>query len=148
MRHSQAVAADFNTRDDARWLTQSGRGLAKEAAGALAGHTSIDCIVSSPCCRAVQTAEIVAHRLGYSGEIEILESLRSESSPQMAVEQLQELPYDKVLALSHEPIVSVLSGLLSQQSPSAQPAGFQTSGFRTAEIRGHLGGVQTWLWRG
>lgn len=143
MRHSQAVAADYKTRDDARWLTLRGRALAKEAAIALDGHGSIDCIVSSPCCRTVQTAEIVAHQLGYTGEIAILESLRSESSPQMAVEELNELPFERVLALSHEPIVSMMSTLLSGQNPLT----LQT-GFRPAEIRGHLDDAQTWLWRG
>ncbi len=143
MRHSQAVSADYKTRDDSRWLTEAGRKLALEAGHALAKQETIDCIVSSPCCRAVQTAELVAQSLGYQGEIAILESLRSEASPQMAVEELKQLPFAVVLATSHEPIVSTMSLLLSEQSPTARQ-----SGFRTAEIRCHSGGTQNWQWRG
>ena len=143
MRHSQAVSADYKTRDDSRWLTEAGRALAVEAGRALAQQATIECIVSSPCCRAVQTAELVAQCLGYQGEIAILESLRSEASPQMAVEELKQLPFATVLATSHEPIVSTMSLLLSGQSPTARQ-----SGFRTAEIRCHSDGTQHWQWRG
>lgn len=143
IRHSQAVSADYKTRDDSRWLTEAGRALAIEAGRALAQQETIDCIVSSPCCRAVQTAELVAQVLGYQGEIAILESLRSEASPQMAVEELKQLPFAVVLATSHEPIVSTMSLLLSGQSPAVRQ-----QGFRTAEIRCHSEGTQSWQWRG
>jgi phosphohistidine phosphatase len=146
MRHSQSAPADFRTTDDARWLTSKGRSIASDAGRALAqeisGGAVIDTIVTSPLSRTVQTAELVAQALGWQAEIHCLSSLRSESSPQRAIEELLELPAEVVLAVTHEPIVSSMCALLSGQSIKD----FQ-SGFRPAEISCISEGSVTWRWR-
>ena len=146
MRHSQAAPADFRTTDDARWLTTNGRSIASDAGRALAKETSsgaaIDTIVTSPLSRTVQTAELVAQALGWRAEIHCLSSLRSESSPQRAIEDLLELPGEVVLAVTHEPIVSSICALLSGQSIKDL-----RSGFRPAEISRISEGSVTWRWR-
>ncbi len=134
MRHSRAVASDFQTSDSARWLSQSGRDLARQAGVALAELGGIECIVTSPLVRAVQTAEIVASCLGWQGEIRSLASLRSEMSPEDAVADLQSLASEAVLAVSHEPIVSAMSALLC----GARAKEFR-GGFNTAEVRAFRG---------
>lgn len=137
MRHSRAVPADFQTTDEARWLSESGRELALAAGQALAQEGGVECIVTSPLVRAVQTAEIVAQCLGYTGPIRTFSSLRSEMAPARAIEDLQALASRSVLALSHEPIVSGIAGLLREKSGSDF-----VSGFRPAEIRGFRGSQQ------
>jgi len=138
MRHSRAVAADFQTTDEARWLSEPGREMARAAGQALlANDTAIDCIVTSPLARAVQTAEIMAHCLGYRGPIRCLASLQSEMPAQRAVEDLQSLACHAVLAVSHEPIASAMGALLRGKGPDEFRAAFNT-----AEIRGFRGDSQ------
>ncbi len=145
MRHSQAAASDFRTTDEARWLTAKGRGMALDAGRALAqevSETPIDIIVTSPLSRTVQTAELVAQTLGWSAEIVCLEALRSESSPQRAIEELEALPGMAILAVTHEPIVSSMCALLCGQHLRDI-----RSGFRPAEIACLSGGEVGWRWR-
>lgn len=137
MRHSRAISADYQTTDDARWLSESGRELARAAGDALSKEAGIDCIVTSPLARAVQTAEIVAHCLGYQGPIRCLASLQSEMPAQRAVEDLQSLACRAVLAISHEPIISAMSALLRGKGSDEFRAAFST-----AEIRGFHGDSQ------
>lgn len=145
MRHSQAAPSDFRTTDGARWLTAKGRTMAMDAGQALAGQSAIDAIdviVASPLARTVQTAELVAQALGWSDQIRCLESLRSESSAQRAIEDLQGLEGINILAVTHEPIVSTMCALLSGESISD----FR-SGFRPAEICCLSDGAAGWRWR-
>ncbi len=146
MRHSQAAPSDFRTTDDARWLSATGRSIACEAGQALSEElagTKLDLIVTSPLSRTVQTAELVAQALAWQDEIQCLEALRSESSPQRAMEELMALPGAAILAVTHEPIVSSLFALLSGQKLSDL-----RSGFRPAEICCVANGNQAWRWRG
>ncbi len=136
MRHSIAVGADFQTTDESRWLTEQGRKLAEVAGQALQkSGRPMECIVCSPLVRTVQTAEIVAACLSYSGEIRSMQCLRSEASSQRALEELAELEYGVVLAISHEPIVSTMSALLQGESAAA---------YRPSEIRCFEHGKRTW----
>ena len=148
MRHSIATRGDFSVPDDGRWLTKEGRDLANEAAAALQAHLqrtmqTIDFIASSPCVRAVQTAEIVSRQLQWTEAIPSMQAVRSESSPQQAIEEIAALPFLNGLIVCHEPIVSSMSVLLSGQTPTSH-----RSGFRTAEIRSFAEGGANWLWRG
>ena len=134
MRHSRAVSADSRTSDEARWLTESGREMAAAVGAALAERGTIDCIVTSPLVRAVQSAEIVAACLNWRGEIRTMDSLCSESPAQRALEDLQALACRSLLAVTHEPIVSTMSALLSGKSGSEFRSAFQT-----AEVRAFHG---------
>jgi phosphohistidine phosphatase len=145
MRHSQATPADFRTTDDARWLTAKGRTMASAAGKALAQEVAagpIDMIVTSPLSRTTQTAELVAQALGWNAEIVCLESLRSESSPHRAIEELEALGAVAVLAVTHEPIVSSMYALLSGQKVRDIQ-----SGFRPAEIACLHEGKVGWRYR-
>jgi len=144
MRHSQAAPSDFRTADEARWLTAKGRRIACDAGEALAEElagTPLDLIVTSPLSRTVQTAELVAQALGWRDEIQCMAYLRSESSPRRAMEELLELPALSVLAVTHEPMVSSLCALLSEQSMK------DGAGFRPAEICCIADRKQSWRWR-
>ncbi len=136
MRHSIAVGTDFQTTDESRWLTTEGRQLATVAGQALRKTGQrIGCIVCSPLVRTVQTADLVASCLSHSEEIRSMHCLRSEASSQRGLEELAELEYDVVLAISHEPIVSTMSALLTGESATA---------YRPSEIRCFEDGKRTW----
>jgi len=143
MRHSVAVRTNFQTPDDARWLTSEGRALAIDAARAL-GSTlaeagrSLDCIVCSPLVRAVQTAELVAQELGYTLEITAHPWLRSESPTQRAVDALlARAGRATVLAVSHEPLVSTISTQIVGRSGTLH-------GYHPSEIRCLVGVMVGW----
>ena len=147
MRHSIAVPADFQTTDESRWLTVRGRALAEVAGRALRRELDtrgliVDSIVSSPLVRTVQTAELVAKCLGYEGEIGTLQALRSEARAQRGVESVEGLGLATVVAVTHEPIVSTMSALLTGTTPS----GFGI-GYRPSEICGFQDGRECWRHR-
>lgn len=135
MRHAQAVASDYRTPDDNRWLTLSGREAARAAAIDLGRYgVAIDGIVSSPLARALQTAEIVAQALDHRGEIATLESLRSESVASRALDDLHALG-GLYLAVTHEPLASALCSIFAGRSQAS---------LRTAELRHFDGGRLVW----
>lgn len=145
MRHSRAAPADFRTPDDARWLTAQGRAIAREAGIALArevGAEGIDTIVTSPLCRTVQTAELLVQAFDWEHEIHSLHALRSESSPQGAIDELLDLPGNAILAVTHEPIVSSICALLCGEDPRKIH-----SSFKPAEIACIHAGAVRWRWR-
>ncbi|MCP4444226.1 MAG: histidine phosphatase family protein [Myxococcales bacterium] len=144
MRHSIAVPADFQTTDDSRCLAARGRLLAAEAGLALAEHLKksglqLEYIVTSPLVRTVQTAELVALPLQYDDEIRAMHSLRSEAPSQRGLDELLALGHGVVLAVTHEPIVSAMSGRICGE----QEGGFG-AGFRPAEIRGFRDNASFW----
>lgn len=147
MRHSIAVPADFQTTDDSRWLTERGRTLASVAGSALEDELArlglgMACIVTSPLVRTVQTAELVAARLGYQGEIRAMHSLRSEFPTQRALDALGALGHEVVLAVTHEPLVSAMSSLHAGAGHSGFGAGYQPS-----EVCGFFDGEPLWRHR-
>ena len=147
MRHSFAVPASFQTTDDARWLTERGREMATVAGVALQQElarlgTRIDCIVTSPLVRAVQTADLVAGCVDYRSEIRAMISLRSESPSQRALDEVGALGHNVVLAITHEPTISTMSALHTGEGLSGFGAGFQPS-----EICGFIDGELEWRHR-
>lgn len=136
MRHGHAVPGDFRTPDEARWLSELGREAATRAGRALrAEGFGAGAVVTSPLVRAVQSAELAASALGFAEAIVALLCLRSEASPQSALEELRALPNEAVLAVTHEPLASKLSSLLS---------GTIQASLRPAEIRGFEMGRMIW----
>jgi phosphohistidine phosphatase len=64
-------------------------------------------ILSSPLKRAIETAEIAAHELGYEGHILRTEALQPDSSPQNIWSELRAHSADaSILLAGHEPLFS------------------------------------------
>ena len=141
MRHSQASAGDFQTPDDSRWLTAFGRELATRAARQLRSALEVERIVCSPLVRCVQTAELVSGCLGLEGEITTLPALRPEGAPQEAVNALEAIGVNNLLAVTHMPIVASMAELLSGQVPG------KGASFAPAEVQAFSGGKKTFSWR-
>lgn len=122
VRHSEAVDRIPSMPDASRYLSARGRMAFREMArrfrdaGGRPGR-----ILTSPCIRAVQTAEILSETLGYDGEVVV--DLRL--SPGFDVEKLgaalEECPGETEIAfVGHEPdLGGILTRLLSL--PRAYP---------------------------
>lgn len=126
MRHGHAVPA-IEGIDAHRHLSEQGRAEVNSAAESLRDETFV--IVSSPLVRAVQTAELVAQVVNYSGVIQTWPELLPEANPSLALARLQHTRLDTdtvFLLVCHEPIVSKLARLL----------GSTKRAFETAEILG------------
>jgi broad specificity phosphatase PhoE len=112
-------------------LTELGREQAAHAADALAGRGVVR-LLSSPATRAIETAEIIAARLGLSVEIEplLLEKGLEENYTGVLVRVQQildrDLP-DHTVAVSHGDTIGLAVGLLSGQRPEPAVNGSITS---------------------
>lgn len=113
IRHGSAedrAATDFE-----RALTARGRAEAEAAGDRLARSLPPpDSIVSSPLVRARQSAEIVARRIGFTGPIDLDDSLVPDAAPagvRDLVARLGELRH--VVLVAHEPILSEACSLLT-----------------------------------
>jgi phosphohistidine phosphatase len=124
VRHSDAVEGGGPIDDAARWLSGSGRKRALVAAEKLkAKGLVLDRFVSSPRVRAVQTAELFARVLGFSGVVESLPEL-SFSEPARAAAQALAALKGNTAAFGHMPTIAEIAGLLSG---GKSPSGLATS---------------------
>jgi broad specificity phosphatase PhoE len=112
-------------------LTELGREQAAHAAEALAEARATR-LLSSPATRAVETAEIIAERLGLTVEIEplLLEKGLDENYTNVLVRVQQILDRDlphPTIVVSHGDTIGLAVGLLSGQRPEPPQNGSITS---------------------
>lgn len=114
VRHAQAVPEREGLDDAARWLSAEGRAQAREVAEAVRDKgLSLARLLASPRMRAVQTAEIFAAALGFSGVVEALPSLSYTVPPEHAARELGALAGDTA-AFGHMPTLAEIAARLSQ----------------------------------
>ena len=108
LRHGIAEDHASSGRDSDRRLTEEGRQkLRKVLERAHAAGVNPAVILSSPYKRAVETAEIAAHELGYEGKILRVEGLTPDSSPTRIWNEIREHRDEaSVLLAGHEPVFS------------------------------------------
>src|SRR5580658_9247779 len=108
LRHGIAEDHASSGRDSDRRLTEEGRQkLRKVLERAHGAGVSPAVILSSPYKRAVETAEIAAHELGYEGKILRVEALTPDSSPTRIWNEVREHREEaSVLLAGHEPVFS------------------------------------------
>lgn len=114
IRHGDAVPETLALTDAQRYLSFEGRVQARAIGDRLRWH---DCtpthIWTSPCVRAVQTAELVATAVESTVAVETLPALAPEDSPRAVLAALHRLPEDAiVLVVGHEPSLSAVGALL------------------------------------
>jgi phosphohistidine phosphatase len=124
VRHSDAVSGGGELDDAARWLSLGGRQKARRVGEALADMgLSITTFVSSPRVRAVQTAEIIAEAMGFTGVVESLPSLSFSVPASRAAHDLAGLS-GNVAAFGHMPTIAEIAGRLCRRGA---PASFAPS---------------------
>lgn len=113
VRHSDAAQAVGQVDDSARWLTATGRSKARAVAEALKDKgISFTRIVTSPRVRAVQTAEIFAQTLGFTGAVTTLPSLSYTVPADLAARDLAGLD-GHIAAFGHMPTLGDVAQLLT-----------------------------------
>jgi len=139
LRHGEAEA--HARSDDQRNLTEHGRKQVLRSAAHLIGQP-LDAIVASPYVRAQQTAALVHEALGFGHPVETVPWLTPDSDPDQAIARLDALGLERVLLVSHQPLVSTLLGLLVHGNrQSGDPMGTAS----LAQLRGEalLKGLMT-----
>jgi phosphohistidine phosphatase len=108
LRHGIAEDRSATGRDPDRRLTDEGRAkLRRVLERAHQAGVRPSLILSSPYRRALETAEIAAHELGYEGKIVRIPALTPDSSPQQLWEAIREHRTESALLLAgHEPLFS------------------------------------------
>jgi phosphohistidine phosphatase SixA len=134
VRHSDAVEGGGNVDDAARWLSRAGRERALASAAKLhaqycsradprASGLTFSRFVTSPRVRAVQTAELYARTLGFTGSVESLPALSFSEPAQDAVEALRAYQ-GNVAAFGHMPTIAEIVMRLAGE---ARPVAMATS---------------------
>lgn len=112
MRHGEAAFNKAN--DDDRELTDNGR--AKVLANVLlkkAELSAVQSLLSSPICRAMQTASLACEVLGRrSDTIQQVNWLIHESQPLKSIAALSRIDADAVMLFSHQPFASRFTEIL------------------------------------
>jgi phosphohistidine phosphatase len=113
-RHGIAEDRRPGRPDSERALTEEGKEkLHRVLRRARAGGCEPSLILSSPYRRAVETAEIAAHVLGYEGKIVRTRTLEPEASPHDAWEELRiRAGEPSILLAGHEPLFGTLVAFL------------------------------------
>ncbi len=108
LRHGIAEDHAPSGRDADRRLTDEGRAkLRRVLERAYQAGVRPSLILSSPLKRAIETAEIAAHELGYEGKIVRIPALTPDASPQQVWEAIRERRDESaVLLTGHEPLFS------------------------------------------
>ncbi|MFO0686454.1 MAG: phosphoglycerate mutase family protein [Sandaracinus sp.] len=123
VRHGEAVGSQG---DDAhRYLTYKGRSDTLKVGRALKDRSiTASQILASPLVRAVQTAEILAHVLGFDGMIVTDPAFVPDGDPVLAARRMP-VSTGTTIVVCHEPIVRGIAAHLTGQP---QFPGFRTSG--------------------
>jgi phosphohistidine phosphatase len=111
-RHGRAVDETATLPDDFRYLSAVGRRRAREVGAKLLQEgVQFDAVVTSPLVRALQTAELIAERVNFLGEIEALPRLAPGFPPRLAAPELASRGV-AVAVFGHSPGVSDLGAFL------------------------------------
>ncbi len=117
LRHAIAVERDAQgiKNDFDRPLTSEGEQKLRRITKAMRNlQLSFDVIVSSPCVRARETAEIVAAAFALRKKLQMRDSLGVDGNPRELIAEMQHLgpPVSSLLLVGHEPFLSSLISLL------------------------------------
>src|SRR5512134_104707 len=126
VRHAEAVDRIGTMPDSARYLTARGRVLFRETAARFRETGATPAFLfTSPCVRAVQTAEILSEAVRYDGAVIVAPQLAPGFGVDGLDAILSECPGSREVALiGHEPDLGrVLTQLLSRKTPYAMRKG-------------------------
>jgi phosphohistidine phosphatase len=114
VRHAAAIDREAGVPDDRRYLTIEGRAYFRKTARTMRDEgLAPDLIVTSPLLRAVQTADILAERLKYAGELIAADALEPGFDLPALERLLARLGADgEVCLVGHEPDLSHLAATL------------------------------------
>jgi len=144
LRHGEAENYAASGLDSDRNLTERGRAQVNRVLSRTAAQTvGITLIIASPYRRTQQTAERVKVQFP-NAEYQTWQELIPESNPQLLCEKLQTLSQNKVLMVSHQPLVGTLVNGLCGCEYGRHP--MDTASFAGLEVDVFAAGMAELLW--
>ena len=121
VRHAAAVERNSDISEETRFLTPEGRVFFRKTARTmLKNGVEPGLILTSPFLRAVQTADILAETLAYSGSFEVRNELRPGFDRKALDKLLDDYrSVDELVLVGHEPDLSTIVAFLI-----SRPGGF------------------------
>ncbi len=121
MRHGEAEPYASEYKDESRPLTDHGRKQVRAKSQAIAAYDP-KMLLASPFLRTQQTADIIEASLERHAERTACDWIRSESSVESAIFELNQLQAEALLLVSHMPFVSMLVEYLTGARIGFRPA--------------------------
>ena len=113
LRHGTAEDIQAGSSDFARKLTAAGREEVRHAIKRARPAIAPTLILSSPFARAVETAQIAAEVVDYTGSIVLTDALEPTASPHLVWQEIRSRPDEsQILLAGHEPLLSQLTAYL------------------------------------
>ena len=114
VRHGEAVERTAGIDDGWRWLTLNGRkAMVKVADRLRRQHVRPDLIITSPLTRAVQTAELLAAKVGSRAELRADACLSADGSIEQVLELIRSTTKtDALMLVGHEPLLGQVAAEL------------------------------------
>lgn len=142
LRHGQATPQ--LTTDEARELTAKGRAdVARVIEASASDIGDLLHIWVSPLVRAQQTAEIAGALVGHT-QFCTTELLTPEAQPEELFQQLQQSECERLLLVSHQPLVGKLVDMLCGSAPGYHP--MDTSSIACVKVEVVAPGMGQLLW--
>jgi phosphohistidine phosphatase len=144
LRHASAGKKMLNSqKDEGRPLDEEGVLQARYIGRMLANlDIQVECIISSPLKRALQTATLVANELAFENPVHTEDAL----GPEATFDQFQEMladyrKYESVIVVGHNPsFTEFFSKTISENSGTAQVE-FKKGAVAKVEMRGRSGAL-------
>lgn len=140
IRHAQAIARSAEIPDEQRTLSCRGRRRFRQVAATLKKlEIDPDLIITSPKARALQTAEILAETIDFSGDVQIATILGELCTATDLLQILPSLPSsDEIIIVGHEPdLGAIIAELLTISVPCRLARGSSVT-IKLSEKNGHL----------
>jgi phosphohistidine phosphatase len=113
LRHGTAEDIQAGSSDFGRKLTAAGREEVRHAVKCAGPAVAPTLILTSPFARAMETAEIAAAVVGYTGNIVCTEALVPTARPDLVWQEIRSRPDEsQILLAGHEPLLSQLTAYL------------------------------------
>ena len=113
VRHAEAIERTEGLDDELRYLTRKGRIQAAKQAKNLKKKIRPELIVTSPLVRAVQTAELLALKVGKGIVVTAHSCLGTDAEAEQVIDMINDLSKLKsIMLVGHEPQLSRVAALL------------------------------------
>ena len=147
LRHASAGKKMLNsTKDERRPLDEEGILQARYVGRLLTNmDVQVECILSSPFKRAMQTASLVANELAFENPVHTEDALR----PEATFEQFQEMlagykKHEAVILVGHNPSFTEFFSKMISETTGAAQVEFKKGAVAKVELRGRSGTLH-WL---
>lgn len=147
LRHASAGKKMLNAqKDERRPLDEEGVLQARYIGRMLTTlDVQVECIISSPLKRALQTASLVANELAFENPVHTEDALRPEGTFEQFQEMLADYrKYEAVIVVGHNPSFTMFFSKTISETTGAAQVEFKKGAVAKVEMRGRSGALH-WM---